>query len=129
MQNNLHVSACLQNCSPGSSSYNFLRISSKKMTGKMYFPKKFMRKTCKTISTCSCLQIDCTALQGRLYIKVKLSYLGRGVAKGGSRAPPPPKFGRSVNPFQTRGADYARHTSASAPRIKKAIYTSATTYR
>ena len=46
----------LQNCSPGSSLYNFLRISSKKMTGEMYSPKKFTRKMCKTICTCSCLQ-------------------------------------------------------------------------
>ena len=44
----------LQNCSPGSSLYNFLRISSKKMTGEMYSPKKFTRKMCKTI--CTCLQ-------------------------------------------------------------------------
>ena len=37
----------------------------------------------------------------------------------------PPKFGRSVNPIQTRGADYALHTTASPPpQIHKAIYTS-----
>ena len=35
------------------------------------------------------------------------------------------EFGRSVNPIQTRGADYAPHTTASPHlRIQKAIYTS-----
>ena len=33
------------------------------------------------------------------------------------------EFVRSVNPIQTRGADYAPHTNAS-PLIQKAIYTS-----
>ena len=44
----------------------------------------------------------------------------RGVARGGGGrgARAPPEFGRSVNPIQTRGTDYALHT------IKKAIYTS-----
>ena len=32
-----------------------------------------------------------------------------GVARG-ARAPP--EFGRSVNPIQTMGADYVRHTTA-----------------
>ena len=54
---------CLQNCSPGSSLLNYYAFNLKKMTGEMYSPKKFMRRTCKTICTCSCLQIDCTALQ------------------------------------------------------------------
>ena len=43
----------------------------------------------------------------------------------GARAPL--EFGRSVNPIQTRGADYAPHTTANPfpPRIQKTIYTSA----
>ena len=44
----------------------------------------------------------------------------RGVARergAGGRAPP--KFGRSVNPSQTRGTDYAPHTTASSPGFKK----------
>ena len=49
----------------------------------------------------------------------------RGVAIGEARGAP--EFGRSVNPIQTRGADYAPHTTASPPppRNQKAIYTSA----
>ena len=31
----------------------------------------------------------------------------------------PPKFGRSVNPIQTRVTDFAPHTTASPPRFKK----------
>ena len=30
----------------------------------------------------------------------------------------PADFGRSVNPIQTMGADYARHTTASPPGFK-----------
>ena len=56
--------------------------------------------------------------------------ISRGVTRGGWRGPwgqSPSKFGRSVNPIQTRGADYAPHTTASPPpRIQKAIYTSDT---
>ena len=37
----------------------------------------------------------------------------RGVAAGGARAPA--EIGRSVNPIQTRGADYAPHITASPP--------------
>ena len=37
----------------------------------------------------------------------------RGVARGGAGALP--EFGRSVNPIQTRGTDYALHTTASPP--------------
>ena len=50
----------------------------------------------------------------------------RGVARGGgAETPSSPDFGRSVNPIQTMGADYARHTTAlPAPRIQNAIYTS-----
>ena len=33
--------------------------------------------------------------------------------------PPPTELGRSVNPIQTRGADYAPHTTASPIRFKK----------
>ena len=40
--------------------------------------------------------------------------ISRGVAKGRGR-----EFGRSVNPIQTRGADYAPHTTASPPGFKK----------
>ena len=47
-----------------------------------------------------------------------------GAGRGGGGEPPPPEFGRSVNPIQTRGADYAPHTTANHPRIQKAIYTS-----
>ena len=45
----------------------------------------------------------------------------RGVAREGAGGPepPPPEFGRSVNPVQTRGADYAPHTTASPPGFKK----------
>ena len=51
--------------------------------------------------------------------------IDRGVARGGAEgALAPPEFGRSVDPIQTRGADYAPHTTASPPRIQKAIYTS-----
>jgi hypothetical protein len=32
-------------------------------------------------------------------------------------APPPPMFGRTVNPISTRGADYARHSTTSPPKI------------
>ena len=50
----------------------------------------------------------------------------RGVARGGTRAPP--EFYKSVNPIQTWGAYYAPHTTASPPpptlQIQKAIYTS-----
>ena len=43
----------------------------------------------------------------------------RGVARGGAEgAVAPPEFGRSVNPIQTRGADYAPHTTASPPDSK-----------
>ena len=43
----------------------------------------------------------------------------RGVARGGAEgARAPPEFGRSVNPIQTRGADYAPHTTASPPGFK-----------
>ena len=52
--------------------------------------------------------------------------LGRGGAGAwGARAPS--EFGRSVNPIQTRGADFAPHTAACTPpppSIQKAIYTS-----
>ena len=32
---------------------------------------------------------------------------------------PPPNFGRSVNPIQIKGEDYAPHTTASPPGFKK----------
>ena len=44
----------------------------------------------------------------------------RGVARGGAEgALAPPEFGRSVNPIQTRGADYTPHTTASPSGFKK----------
>ena len=44
----------------------------------------------------------------------------RGVNRGrGQGGQSPPEFGRSVNPIQTRGADYAPHTTASPPGFKK----------
>ena len=44
----------------------------------------------------------------------------RGVARGGGGGPEPEPFGRSVNPIQTRGEDYAPHTTAIPhPRIQK----------
>ena len=44
----------------------------------------------------------------------------RGVARGGAEgAVAPPEFGRSVNPIQTRGADYTPHTTASPSGFKK----------
>ena len=46
----------------------------------------------------------------------------RGVARGGEGAEgarAPPEFGRSVNPIQIRGADYAPHTTSSPPGFKK----------
>ena len=50
----------------------------------------------------------------------KLSMCSRGVARGGAAgARAPPEFGRSVNPIQTREADYAPHTTASPPGFKK----------
>ena len=48
--------------------------------------------------------------------------LTRGVARGGPggpEPPPPPEFARSVNPIQTRGTDYAPHTTASPSGFKK----------
>ena len=46
----------------------------------------------------------------------------RGVARGGAEGTrASPEFGRSVNPIQPEGADYAPHTTA---RIQKAIYIS-----
>ena len=45
--------------------------------------------------------------------------LNRGVARGGAEgALAPPEFGRSVNPIQTRGADYTPYTTASPPGFK-----------
>ena len=41
-----------------------------------------------------------------------------GVARGGARAPPP-EFGRSVNPIQTREAEYAPYSTTSPPGFKK----------
>ena len=52
--------------------------------------------------------------------------LYRGVARGvaeGARAPP--KFGRSVNPIQTRGGRLCPSHHCQPPRIQKAIYISA----
>ena len=46
----------------------------------------------------------------------------RGVARGGSVGGS--QIGRSVNPIQTRG-EIMPHTLLPAPRIQKAIYTSA----
>ena len=47
----------------------------------------------------------------------------RGVARGGQGGL---EFGRSMNPIQTRGADYAPHTMyCQPPRIQKGIYTTA----
>ena len=46
------------------------------------------------------------------------------LAKKGGEARAFPEFGRSVNPIQIRGADYAPHTTAPpSPPIQKAIYT------
>ena len=43
----------------------------------------------------------------------------RGVNRGrGQGGQSPPEFGRSVNPIQTRGADYAPYTTASPPDSK-----------
>ena len=44
----------------------------------------------------------------------KYIYYIRGVAKGGGAD--------QLNPIQTRGADYAPHTTSSPPWIKKTIY-------
>ena len=47
--------------------------------------------------------------------------VGRGVARGGpggGECESPPEFGRSVNPIQIRGADYAPHTAASPTGFK-----------
>ena len=44
-------------------------------------------------------------------------HFSRGVVRGGARAPT--ELGRSVNPIQTRGADYASQTTASPPGFKK----------
>ena len=50
--------------------------------------------------------------------------ISRGVARGGAEgARAPPEFGRSVNPIETRGADYAPHKTTSPPD-SKTIYTS-----
>ena len=48
-------------------------------------------------------------------------HICRGVARGGGGpgGQSPPKFGRSVNTIQTRGADYAPHTTSSPPGFKK----------
>ena len=64
-----------------------------------------------------------TIWQEPTYLKEET--INRGVARGGAGgARAPPEFGRLVNPIQTRGADYAPHTTANHPRIQKAIYTS-----
>ena len=50
----------------------------------------------------------------------KIYLVDRGVARGGAEgALAPPEFGRSVNPIQTRGADYTPHTTASPSGFKK----------
>ena len=60
--------------------------------------------------------------QNAIYVlsrKVTPCRCHRGLAKGGARGPEPPEFGRSVNPIQTSGADYALHTTASPSGFKK----------
>ena len=47
----------------------------------------------------------------------------RGVARGGS--PPHNLAAHSVDPIQTRDADYASHTTSSPLEFKKTVYTSA----
>ena len=62
-----------------------------------------------------------------LVFRAKASLYRRGVARGeyrGARAPPP-EFGRSVNPIQTRGDRLCPSHYCQPPRIQKAIYTSA----
>ena len=47
----------------------------------------------------------------------------RGVNRGrGQGGQSPPEFGRSVNPIQTRGADYAPYTTASPPDSKSYLH-------
>ena len=65
-------------------------------------------------------------------VLARMAMLCRGVARGGGAegGQSPPEFGRSVNPIQTIGADYARHTTASSTGFKMLstlglIYTSA----
>ena len=48
--------------------------------------------------------------------------LVRGVARGGPA--PPQNLADQLTLFKPWGADYARHTTASPPRIQNAIYTS-----
>ena len=43
-----------------------------------------------------------------------LSGMQQGEGQGG-QLPPPPDFGRSVNPISTRGADYAHHSTTCPP--------------
>ena len=58
--------------------------------------------------------------------ETKSKFYARGVARRREEAGglTPTEFGRSVNPIQTRAADYAHHTTVSPPRIQKAICTS-----
>ena len=50
----------------------------------------------------------------------------RDVDRGGGPEPRP-EFVRPVNPIQTRGADYAPHTTASPPDSKSYIHLCVTT--
>ena len=81
---------CLQNCSPGSSLLNYYAFNLKKMTGEMYSPKKFMRRTCKTICTdwlhCSpgfCPSHYCQPPRFKKYLLTEYLYLhpGRGASE------------------------------------------------
>ena len=57
----------------------------------------------------------------------EFSLLFRGVARGGGAGgpKPPQNLADQLILFKSRGADYVPHTTASSPRIQKAIYTSA----
>ena len=46
----------------------------------------------------------------------------RPAGVGGAAMPPPPDFGRSVNPISSRGADYAHHITTWHTRIFRPSY-------
>ena len=69
---------------------------------------------------CRCTNTSVTTF---FFAKFKQDSCLRGVARGGAEgALAPPEFGRSVNPIQTRGADYTPHTTTSPPDSKRYLH-------
>ena len=53
------------------------------------------------------------------YLRNPIQRCSQRKGGGAEPRPPPPEFGSSVNPIQTRGEDYAPHTTHSPPGFKK----------